>query len=65
VSLYRAEAMAALRAARQKALAPHEEAEMRAQDLQGIVVDELPGVVGDDAWERATQGADSHWGLLP
>lgn len=40
---------------RAPALAPHEEAEMRAADLDGLLADDLTGPVGDAKWEEAQQ----------
>ena len=43
---------------RQKTLAPHELAELRDEQTDGLLVDDLTGPVGDAEWERACLADD-------
>jgi hypothetical protein len=48
-------------------LAPHEEADERAKDLNGLIADDLTGPVGDLEWERAERerGQVDYWSTQP
>jgi hypothetical protein len=55
------------RRATERTYAPHEEADLRAEDLPGLVVDDLTGPVGDLEWEKASanhEHAPLSWHLV-
>lgn len=48
------------RRATERTYAAHEEADLRGEDLKGLIADDLTGPVGDLEWEKAAGARHEH-----